>query len=263
MSMIRKAHNALSQVLCLVLALALAAGPEGCRNPAESKLPPTAIAPPGTPMPMLPKGDLYADENVASADTPIEPGDSMEVTIRRGAGEERFTSVVRDNGTATVGFVEVDVRGVTAAQAEGRIQEKMAPFMRNPQVQVQLKKRTARVKRVYVFGDVKKPGFLPMARNMTVMQAIAAAENYNETAILDEIRVIRATPDRPEVLTADISRLFTYGDWSRNLQLQENDVVFVPRTRLGDTSQAANVLFPIVLLTIYPLFAASVTGAFK
>lgn len=252
-----------SRVLCLLLALAMAAGPEGCRNPAQSNLPPSAIAPPGTPMPTLPKGDLYADENVASADTPIEPGDTMEIMIRRGAGEEKFTSVVRENGTAAVSFIEVDVRGVTAAQAETRIQEKMSPFMRNPQVQVQLKKRTARVKRVYVFGDVKKPGFLPMARNMTVMQAITAADNYNETALLDEIRVIRATPDRPEILTADISRLFTYGDWSRNLPLQENDVVFVPRSHLGDTSQAANVLFPIVLLTIYPLFAATLFNAFK
>ena len=214
-------------------------------------------------MPTLPKGDLYADENVAAADTQIEPGDTLEIMIRRGAGEEKFTSVVRENGTAIVSFVEVDVKGVTAAQSETRIAEKMSPFMRNPQVQAQLKKRTARVKRVYVFGDVKKPGFLPMSRNMTVMQAITAADNYNETAVLDEIRVIRATPDRPEILTADIARLFTYGDWSRNLQLQENDVVFVPRTRLGDTSQAANVLFPIVLLTIYPLFAATLFNAFK
>ncbi|MFO0730180.1 MAG: hypothetical protein U0361_04135 [Nitrospiraceae bacterium] len=49
------------------------------------------------------------------------------------------------------------------------------------------------MKRVFVFGDVKKPGacILHVPRNMTVVQAVAAAESYNETALLEEIRVAR------------------------------------------------------------------------
>ncbi len=54
--------------------------------------------------------------------------------------------------------------------------------MKNPPVQVVLKKKSRRV---------KKPDMLPMPRNMTVLQAIAQADNYNEIALLDEIRIIR------------------------------------------------------------------------
>jgi protein involved in polysaccharide export with SLBB domain len=169
---------------------------------------------------------------------------------------------VRENGLASVSFVDIDVQGLTVAEAEGRIQERFTSFMRNPRVQIQLKKRTLKLKRVFVFGDVKKPGMQPLSRNMTVLQAITLADNYNETALLDEIRVIRGNLVHPEVLTADLARLFTYGDWSRNLAVQENDIVFVPRERLGDASEAAKKLIPIVTLAIQPLFAAFLVPTF-
>ena len=107
------------------------------------------------------KGDVYADETVPTAETPIETGDTLEVVIRRGAGEEKFSSVVRENGNISIGFMEVDVGGVTAAVAEVRVQEVAEPYMRQPRVQVLLKKKVLKVKRVFVFGDVKKPGMVP------------------------------------------------------------------------------------------------------
>jgi polysaccharide export outer membrane protein len=238
-----------------VLALAIGAGPLGCRNPGQSTLPPSAIAPPGTPLPPLPKGDLYADETQVDPETPIEPGDTLEVLIHRGTGEEKYTSVVREAGRVHIDFLDVEVRGIPAAQAEARIQEAFVPYLRNPRVQVLLKKKSAKVKRIFVFGDVKKPGMFQMSRNMTVLQAIAMADNYNESAYLDEIRVVRGTLDKPQVLTADLARAFTYGDLSRNLSLEENDIVYVPRERLGDASAAGLKLGPLIYLAIYPFYA--------
>jgi polysaccharide export outer membrane protein len=235
--------------------------PWGCRNPAQSSLPPGALVP-VPPLPPLPKGDLYADETTVAPDAVIGAGDALEVQVRRGAGEEKFSAIVRENGLASVGFVEVNVLGLTAAQAEERIQQRFENFMRDPRVQVQLKKRTLRLKRLFVFGDVKKPGMHALSRNMTVLQAITMAETYNETALLDEIRVIRGNLDRPLILTADLARLFTYGDWSHNLALEENDIVFVPRERMGDAMEAAKKLLPIVSLAVQPLFAAFLVPTF-
>ncbi len=252
----------LCRLLCLFLAISTGAGPLGCRNPAQSTLPPSAIAPPGTPAAPLPKGDLYADETVLSPDAVIETGDTLEVLIRRGAGEEKLTGLVRETGVATLSFADVEVRGLTAAQAEERIQQKMGAFIRQPRVDVQLKKKAAKVKRIFVFGDVKKPGMHPMSRHMTVLQAVALADNYNETAVLDEIRVIRGNLDRPEILTADLARLLTYGDFSRNLGLEENDVVFVPRERLGDAAEAAKKIMPLVTVALAPVYSAFIVTLF-
>jgi len=246
----------LGRLLCLVLAISTGIGPLGCRNPAQSNLPPSAIAPPGTPIAPLPKGDVYADETVLSPDAVIETGDTLEVVIRRGAGEDKLAGLVRETGVATLSFVDVEVRGLTVAQAEERIRQKVGPFIRQPRVDLQLKKKAAKVKRIFVFGDVKKPGMHPMSRHMTVLQAVAQADNYNETALLDEIRVIRGNLDRPEVLTADLARLLTYGDFSRNLALEENDVVFAPRERLGDAAEAGKKLLPIITVALAPVYSA-------
>lgn len=241
-------------VLVAALLLVSGVGPWGCRNPAQSTLPPSAITRPSTPLPPLPKGDVYADETVTPAETPIEPGDSLEVLVRRATGEEKWSGMVKENGTVSLSFLEIEVRGLTAAQAEQRIQEKAAMYVREPRVQAQLKKKALRVKRVFVFGDVKKPGALPMSRGMTVIQALALAETYNETALLDEIRVVRGNLERPEIHTADLARLFTYGDHSRNLPLQENDIVFVPREHMGDGAEAGKKLLPIIQTAITPFY---------
>jgi protein involved in polysaccharide export with SLBB domain len=230
----------------------------GCHNPASSSLPPSAISPLGTAVPPLSKGDVYADETVPTSETPIETGDTLEVVIRRGAGEEKFASVVRENGKVSVGFMEVDVGGITAAVAEARVQEAAVPYMRQPRVQVLLKKKVLKVKRVFVFGDVKKPGMVPMPRHMTVLQALAAVDMYQETALIEEIRVIRGGDlAKPYMLMADLARAFTYGDMTRNVTLEENDIVFVPREHLGDASEAAKKIMPVIqagIAPFYPLF---------
>ena len=234
----------------------------GCHNPAVSSLPPSAISPPGTAAPPLPKGDVYADETVPTSETPIETGDTLEVVIHRGAGEEKFSSIVRENGKISVGFMEVDVGGVTAAVAEDRVQEAAAPYMRQPRVQVLLKKKVLKVKRVFVLGDVKKPGMVPMPRHMTVLQAIAAADMYQETALMEEVRVIRGGDlARPHILMADLARAFTYGDMSRNVALEENDIVFVPREHLGDASEAGKKIMPIIQAAITPFYPAFIVPA--
>lgn len=229
----------------------------GCRNPGQSTLPPSAISSAPQALPPLPKGDVYADETVPTAETPIETGDTLEVVIRRGAGEEKYTSLVRENGTVSVGFMEVDVGGVTVAEAERRVQEAARPFMREPRAQIALKKKLLKVKRVFVFGDVKKPGMVPMARNMTVLHAVAAADNFQGTALLEEIRVVRGGDfTKPQILTADLARFFTYGDPSRNIPLEENDVIFVPREHLGDATEAAQKIMPILQVAIMPVYPA-------
>ncbi len=246
-----------------VLAMEIVLFLTSCRNPGQSTLPPSAVSSAPHSLPPLPKGDVYADETVPTAETSIETGDTLEVVIRRGAGEEKYSSLVRENGSVSVGFIEVTVGGVTVAEAEQRVQEAAKPFMRDPRVQIALKKKLLKIKRVFVFGDVRKPGVIPMARNMTVLQALAAADSFHETALLEEIRVVRGGDfAKPRILTADVARLFTYGDLSRNLALEENDVVFVPREHLGDATEAAKKIMPIIQVAIMPIYPAYLIPAF-
>lgn len=241
---------------------------QGCRNPASSTLPPSAINHQPVNLPPLPKGDVYADESVPPADMPIDIGDTVDVVVRRGTGEEKFSGTVKENGEVGVSFLDVDVRGLTVAQAEERIQEQLKAYVKQPRVQITLKKKSLKVKRVFVFGDVKRPGQVPMFRNMTVLHVVGTSDaksdlNYNETALLEEIRVVRGGDlSRPQILMADLARLFTYGDFSRNVLLEENDIVFVPREHLGDAAEASRKLIPILQTAVTPLYPAFLVPAF-
>ncbi|MBK5281025.1 MAG: hypothetical protein JJE16_02930 [Nitrospiraceae bacterium] len=94
-----------------------------------------------------------------------------------------------------------------------------------------------------------------MSRHMTVLQAIAAVDMYQETALMEEVRVIRGGDlAKPYILMADLARAFTYGDMTRNISLEENDIVFVPREHLGDASEAGKKIMPIISAGIAPLF---------
>jgi len=237
-------------ILCLSVMIG------GCVNPAKSSLPPSDIQIPEAAGPNLPKGDVYADENEIRPDMPISPGDTVQVIVRTGAGEDKEVSVVREDGSIPVAFKEIKISGMTTVRAEAKIAEELTAFYRNPRVQVQITNKKVRVKQIFVFGEVKKPGMIPLARNMTVLHALSQAGNYNETAILDEIRIIRRHGQSAEVLTADIARLLTHGDWSKNLPLKENDVVYIPRTTLGDAKAYAETIRPLTQLITDPLFTA-------
>ena len=164
----------------------------------------------------------------------IGPGDLLEVIVRRGAGEERFTPTVREDGTVSVSFVNVTVKGLTPGQAAARIEIQLTPFIREPRVQVLIKKKTVTVQKVLDLGEVKKPGVYPLDPNLTVLQAIAGADSYTETAVLEDVRIIRGGLAQPVILSSNIERLLKKGDLSQNLLLQNNDIVYVPRQKIGD-----------------------------
>ena len=190
--------------------------------------------------------DLYYEE--AEQGPPIiEPGDSLEVVVRRGGGEERSLVTVRDNGRVYVGSLDVEVKNLTTSEAEARITEQAATIIRNPRVEVSIKAKRIQLRKQRVFllgGGVGGPGsgvFLTsggaklaeLDRKTSVGQLLAQV-GYNDLAVLEDVRVIRGDARRPEVIPVDIQRFFQFGDRSQDIVLKDNDIVFVPRQRIGD-----------------------------
>jgi protein involved in polysaccharide export with SLBB domain len=189
--------------------------------------------------------ELFIEE--ADQVSRIEPGDSLEVVVRRGAGEERSLVTVRDNGRVYVGSLDIDVKNLTLPEAEDRITEQAATIIRNPRVEVSIKQKKLQLRKQRVFllgGGTGAPGtgafmttgaarMAELDRKTTVGQLIAQV-GYNDLAVLDDIRVIRGDARKPEVIPVDLQRLFQYGDRTQDIVLKDNDIVFVPRQRIGD-----------------------------
>jgi protein involved in polysaccharide export with SLBB domain len=235
-------------LLCTLAALIL---PFGC-----SPVPFTSGTQSPFSRPVKPE-DLYVEES-EQGPPKIEPGDSIEVVIRRGAGEERSTVTVRDNGRVYIGVLDVEVKSLTVPEAEVRITEQVATIIRNPRVEVAIKQKRlqARKQKVYllasssgVFSGVGTARFAELDRKTTVGQLIAQT-GFTELAVLDEIRVIRGDARKPEVIPVDIQRLYQYGDRSQDIVLKDNDIVFVPRQRIGDWNAFLQKINPTLTLLL-------------
>lgn len=229
----------LARAVGLVCALVALLSPSfGC-----SPVPYTSGAQSPYARPVTPE-DLYLEES-EQGPPKIEPGDSIEVVVRRGAGEERSTVTVRDNGRVYVGVLDVEVKNLTVPEAEARLTEEVATIIRNPRVEVAIKQKKLQLRkqRVYLIGGGSGAGagaiitgiarFIDLDRKTTVGQLVAQV-GYNDVAVLDDVRVIRGDARKPEFIPVDIQRLYQYGDRSQDIVLKDNDIVFVPRQRIAD-----------------------------
>jgi polysaccharide export outer membrane protein len=89
-------------------------------------------------------------------------------------------------------------------------------------------------KKVFVLGEVERPGVFPMVPNMRLSQLMAQAGGAKFTAVLESARVIRGNLKSPEIIAVDFRSLLEQGDLSQDIRLEVNDVVFLPRSAVGD-----------------------------
>ena len=97
---------------------------------------------------------------------------------------------------------------------------------------------------VFVFGAVKTPGPVIMRNGqLTLHQAVAFAGGLGDTSYDRNIRIIRSiTPTRGELIVVDLDKILA-GE-AKPFPLMDGDIVYVPKSRVGDWNQAINELLP-------------------
>jgi protein involved in polysaccharide export with SLBB domain len=99
-----------------------------------------------------------------------------------------------------------------------------------------------------VLGQVNLPGPKAYTGYDTALTAITAAQ-LNPMAWKERIQVIRPSQSkkiRPRIFEMNLERMIVHGDISKNVLLQEGDIVYVPPTVLAAISmKIEEVLRPI------------------
>ncbi len=88
--------------------------------------------------------------------------------------------------------------------------------------------------RVFVLGEVRSPGPVPIRPRMTVGQLVAQVGGWTDGARIQEARIIRGALGNPEIIGIDLNRLVLEGDKRIDQYLRPNDVVLIPRTPIAD-----------------------------
>jgi polysaccharide export outer membrane protein len=154
---------------------------------------------------------------------------------------------VEADGTFTFPLIgRVRVGGMTLRALEAELRRLLADgFFKNPQVSVSVEQY--RSQRVFVVGEIRSPGPYPLTGDMTLIEALARAGSLTPEAG-GEVLIVRlrsgAKTDAPvlpesetggedgtDVMRVDVKELQS-GRLSRNVQLRDNDTIFVPRAEL-------------------------------
>src|SRR4051812_31724806 len=145
---------------------------------------------------------------------------------------------VETDGTFSFPLIgRVKAAGMTLRAFEGELKTPLAAgYFRTPQVPVGVEQY--RSQRVFVMGEVRAPGPVPLTGGMTLIEALSRAGSTQPTAS-GEVAVVRAPhgargpvmPDQEngtEVFRSSI-RALESGSLSQNIELRDGDTIFVPR----------------------------------
>ncbi len=107
--------------------------------------------------------------------------------------------------------------------------------------------------RVYVFGEVIDEGIYAHDTAFDLLAALGKAKGCTPTAVRNDIKIIRGyTSGKPLVLSASLDDILKRGDIAQNIALLDGDVVYVPRTVIGDVNEFILNTTPLLEYLFYP-----------
>jgi polysaccharide biosynthesis/export protein PslD len=167
----------------------------------------------------------------------LQPGDELSVVLPFN-GELNYRGTVAPDGMLTMPFAgTVQAAGLSVTQLASNINKALAAngVTADAHAAVGITQSSSRV---YVGGQVAKPGEIPLRPGMSAMQAIFAAQGLLDTARTNEIVLIRRAPDgRPMLRTIDVDAMTHQGDPNQDVVLQASDTLFVPKSSIGEVDQ--------------------------
>jgi protein involved in polysaccharide export with SLBB domain len=162
------------------------------------------------------------DVNV-TADYVVGPGDSLSVLLTGNQNSQYFLDVQRDG---TINFPEIgsiNVSGLTFPEVRNLISERVSEQMIGVRASTTLGE--LRSIRVYVLGEVRRPGSFTVNSLSKMAHALLASGGVTEIGTLRRIELKRAGVT---VETLDLYDILLRGDMSGNERLQPEDTIFVP-----------------------------------
>ena len=139
---------------------------------------------------------------------------------------------VRPDGKVTVPLIgDVEAGGRTPAQVSADIQEKLAAYVRDPQVAVILTDLRSHeyLSRVRVTGAVRAPVSIPYRQGMTVLDAVLAAGGTTPFAAPDHTELYRKTGTGTQAYAVRLDNILQKGELKTNYPVQPGDVITVPQ----------------------------------
>ncbi len=144
---------------------------------------------------------------------------------------------VRPDGRISLQLVhEIMAAGLTPAELTNLLVKKYATEIKEPEITVIVRSFSAQ--KVYIDGELNKPGVLELIRPLTVLQSISRAGGLKDTARLHEVIVIRRQADNKLlIIPVNLEKAIDGTDMGQDIYLTPYDIVFVPKSPVANLNQ--------------------------
>ena len=155
----------------------------------------------------------------------IGPQDVLRIDVWR---EDQLTRTipVRPDGKITLPLLnDVQAAGLTPMELAQVIREQLKKYLSNPQVTVSVTEINSR--RIYVNGEVTRPGAFALLPHMTVLQALSNSGGFTQFARVKNIYILRTENGKQVKLPFNYKEAISGKNPEQNIELQSGDVIVV------------------------------------
>lgn len=157
----------------------------------------------------------------------LRHGDALMVSVWRDEALRMPVRVLPDGSITFPLAGRIEVLGLSTAEAEVRIAEKLKKYI--PEAVVTVAITAAEGNRVYVIGKVVTPGAVVLTSpDTTVLQMISQVGGLDRFADGNAIRVLRTTAQGPQTMTVRYNDLVKGSQLETNVILMPGDTILVP-----------------------------------
>ena len=156
----------------------------------------------------------------------IQPGDVLQVSVWKEEGLEAEVLVRPDGAFSFPLTGDVDARGKSVEDLRAVITERLKRYIPNPVVTVAV--RQIMGNRIFVLGQVNRPGDFPFSRPVDVMQALSMAGGTNSFAALNDIVILRRERGQLKTFKFHYAEVARGKDLAQNILLTSGDTIVVP-----------------------------------
>lgn len=152
------------------------------------------------------------------------------------AAELNTVATVRSDGRVALPYAgEFVAEGLSMDELKTLVEQRISSQVRRPQVVVNVAGGASQ--RVFVGGEVGRPGMQPLIGPLTALQAVMVAEGLKDGAQPRDVLVLRRGPQgERQVLPVDLAAAMAGAEGARDITLQPYDVVIVPRSGIASVN---------------------------
>ena len=160
------------------------------------------------------------------ADYVIGADDLLDISVWKEPDISRRVPVRSDGKISIPLLNDLQAAGLTPMQLQAQVTEKLRKFLTEPQVTVTVMATNSR--RVYIMGEVGRPGPIALLANMTVLQAITTAGGLSQFANGGKIRILRTEGGKQVVFSFNYKEVLSGRNPEQNITLKPGDSIVVP-----------------------------------